>query len=80
MIIPKDMSGSILKESGRLFAGLMLMILAAVAYAQHPTHLPRRDPEPVGFFESTENLIFYVVIPLLIVIIFFVWKAHRKDK
>ena len=64
-----------------VFAVLILFTLPILA--QTPTHLPRNLTEPVKFFESTENIIFFVVIPLLIVLFYFLWRRDvkkRKDK
>lgn len=56
---------------------ILFSFLNVLAYAQSPTHLPRPDPEPVNFFDSTANLIFFIGIPLLIVIIYIVWRRKR---
>lgn len=63
------------------FATLILFsVLNVLAYAQSPTHLPRPDPEPVNFFDSTANIIFFIGIPLLILIFYFLWRRNRPKK
>ncbi len=52
------------------------VVLPLFAYSQSPTQLPRRKPEPAGFFDSTENFIFYVVLPVVITVLYFVWKRN----
>lgn len=49
-------------------------------WAQAPTHVPREKTEPVNFFESTENIVFFVVLPVLIVILYFLWKRNLKKQ
>lgn len=46
-------------------------------FAQMPSNIPI-DREPVRFFESTENIIFYIVIPLIIIILYWVWRKNTK--
>jgi hypothetical protein len=54
-----------------------LMVMAStIIYGQAPTHLPQRNPEPVGFFESNENIVFFVVIPIIIAIIYVIWRVR----
>lgn len=50
--------------------------------AQTPSHLPRNTPEPVNFFESIENVVFYVIIPLVIVVLYLLWRRQvaRQNK
>ncbi len=63
-----------------LASGLMLLLFTITVYAQTPTHVPRDRTEPVNFFESTENIIFFVVLPLLIVVFYFLWKRDVKKR
>lgn len=59
---------------------LILNVISLVSWAQ-PTHVPRSKPEPVNFFESTENIIFYVVLPVVIVILYMLWRRNiNKQK
>lgn len=60
----------------RLIVMASAVVLPLIAYSQSPTQLPRREPEPAGFFDSTENFIFYVVLPIVITILYFVWKRN----
>jgi len=52
----------------------LLIILPSWVVAQTPSHLPRHEPEPVNFFESTENIVFYIVIPAVILVLYVLWK------
>ncbi len=61
-------------------AGLFIFF-SFVSFAQSPTHIPRTKPEPVNFFESVENIVFFIVIPVVIVILYFLWRRQRgKEK
>ncbi|MBW6478628.1 MAG: hypothetical protein K0B37_04300 [Bacteroidales bacterium] len=59
------------------FALIFLNLMAIISWAQTPTHIPRKRHEPVNFFESTENIIFYIVIPVIIVLLYFLWRRDR---
>ncbi len=52
----------------------LLFLLPSMVYAQTPSNLPRHQPEPVNFFESTENIVFYIVIPAVIMVLYILWK------
>ncbi len=58
----------------------LLFFRTTSAMAQRPTNIPY-DTEPVRFFESTSNIIIYIVIPLIIVLIYFIWRRKiRKEE
>ncbi len=58
----------------------LLFFWTTAAVAQRPTNVPY-DTEPVRFFESTANIIIYIVIPLVIVLIYFLWRIKiRKEE
>ncbi len=59
---------------------IYLTLVHFVAIAQAPTHVPRDRQEPVAFFESWENIVFYIVVPLVIVILYFLWKKETAKK
>jgi len=58
----------------------ILTFASQIANAQSPTHIPRRSPEPVGFFDSIENMVFYIIIPLAIAVLYFLWKRNLARK
>ena len=63
-----------------LFFGIWLSILPAMIFGQRPSSVPY-DTEPVRFFESPANIIIYIVLPLLIVLIYILWRRKvRKEK
>lgn len=58
---------------------LLFLLFAYISVpAQIPTHIPT-DREPVAFLESIENIVVYIVIPLLIAALYFLWR-HRLRK
>ncbi|MFW5663789.1 MAG: hypothetical protein ACOCYD_01990 [bacterium] len=63
---------------------MFLTVVAFVGNAQSPTHIPREETSPVDFFESTENIVFFIVIPVAIIILYILWrrslKKQREDK
>jgi len=59
---------------------LILSVASFISFSQTPTHIPRQQPEPVGFFDSVENIVFYVVIPVAIVILYFLWRKQVKKQ
>ena len=61
-----------------LFAAMMTM-LPVLVFGQRPTSVPY-DTEPVGFFDSTANVIIYIVLPLLIVLIYVLWRRKIKKE
>ncbi|MFN3557452.1 MAG: hypothetical protein ACK4VN_15950 [Bacteroidales bacterium] len=66
-------------EKLQYFSLSLLFFLWQVSLmAQSPTHIPRTRPEPVGFWESTENIVFFIVIPLVIVVLYFLWRRQVK--
>lgn len=61
-----------------LWVSLLFVLWQVSLMAQSPTHIPRSRPEPVGFWESTGNIIFFIVIPLVIVVLYFLWRRQVK--
>jgi heme/copper-type cytochrome/quinol oxidase subunit 2 len=76
MMILKKISGQV----KNVISALFFSVISFISFAQTPTHIPRQQPEPVGFFDSVENIVFYVVIPVLIVILYFLWKNQLKKQ
>ena len=62
----------------RLLTTLFSFMLTIAAFAQAPTHLPDRGSEPLHFFESWENIVFYIIIPLAIIVLYVIWRRQKK--
>lgn len=67
-----------MKKQFILFAAMMTM-LPVLVFGQRPSSVPY-DSEPVGFFDSTANVIIYIVLPLLIVLIYILWRRKIKKE
>ncbi len=62
-----------------VFAYLLFVQLSRL-WAQRPTHVPR-DSGPVDFFETTADFVVYIVIPVIVIILYFIWRNRvRKEK
>jgi ACR3 family arsenite efflux pump ArsB len=61
----------------RLLLTSMMFLIIKLVYAQMPSNIPV-DREPVRFFESAENIIFYILIPLLIIVLYRIWRKRIK--
>lgn len=58
---------------------LPFVLLSQAALAQRPTHIPPESP-PVSFFDSISNIIFYIVIPVVILIVYLVWRNYTHKE
>lgn len=64
-----------MKLPGIFLAFIPLIFLAFDVMAQRPTHIPG-DDEPLRVFESVENIIFYLVLPLIIIVLYVIWRRR----
>ena len=64
----------------RFFATIIFLLQAFAVFAQRPTHVPGPG-EPVRFFESPANIVMYIVLPVLIVFFYVLWRRWlRKNQ
>lgn len=57
-----------------------LTLISTTIMAQRPSSVPY-DREPVGFFDSVANIIFYIIIPAIIIVLYIIWRRKiRKEK
>jgi heme/copper-type cytochrome/quinol oxidase subunit 2 len=61
------------------FLSLKLTMITAFVMGQRPTSVPH-DNEPVKFFETPANIIFYIVIPLIIIVIYSMWRRKMRKE
>jgi len=61
-----------------IFITLTSLFFTITAFAQAPTHLPDRGSDPINFFESWENIVFYIIIPLVIIALYVIWRRQKK--
>jgi hypothetical protein len=57
--------------------GLFILLTSVLLYAQKPSEIPGYT----GKIElsKTSDLIIYVVIPVVIIILYFVWRKQKKN-
>ncbi|MEE4177784.1 MAG: hypothetical protein V2I46_09760 [Bacteroides sp.] len=61
----------------RKLISLLLFLQAMVTIGQTPTHIPT-DNEPVGFFETPGNIVLFIVIPIAVVILYYLWRKRLR--
>ncbi|MFN2394342.1 MAG: hypothetical protein ABR597_01510 [Bacteroidales bacterium] len=74
------MKNKVLSGIIKMWMFIIANIIAFSTFAQSPTHIPRGKIKPVDFFESTENIIFFIVIPVIIVILYLLWRRERRKQ
>ncbi len=68
------------KKSEYFLFTIFFVMMSLIAQSQAPTHIPREQTRPVDFLESTENIVFFIVIPVLIVILYLVWRRNLRKQ
>lgn len=72
------------------YSFILFILLAAVftagsgleLFGQQPTHIPDPKAEPVKFFDSWTNVVLYVILPVLIITFYVIWRwrNHKAGK
>ncbi len=65
-----------------IFLSLILTTVTPFVMGQRPTSVPH-DNEPLRFFDSLTNIIFFIIIPLIIIFLYYLWRrrmAKEADK
>ncbi|PHR12671.1 MAG: adenylosuccinate synthetase [Aequorivita sp.] len=60
-----------------LFAALY--VWCTTLYAQKPTEVPKPSEKPIDL-SNPADIIIYIVLPLCVVLLFFVWRGKRKNR
>ena len=55
----------------------LLFAFGGITYAQKPTEVPRAQDSPVDFSQP-ENIVLFVVLPIIIVALYFVWRRSQQ--
>ncbi|MFW5777857.1 MAG: hypothetical protein ACOC4J_01320 [Bacteroidota bacterium] len=72
---------SILTLAAKFLSFLSIVFISVNdLFAQSPTNIPRQESEPVQFFDSWENVVIYLIIPLAIIILYYIWKKKSMNK
>lgn len=60
-----------------IFLTMMLVsaMMAISSFAQRPTSVPY-DNEPLRVFESVASVIFYLVLPAAIIVLYIIWRRR----
>lgn len=66
------------KQITAVITTVLLFLFNTVAWGQLPTNVPSPEAEPVYFLDTWTNIILYLVIPTIIIILFFVWRNRNK--
>jgi hypothetical protein len=62
-----------MKKSIRLF----ILLTSVSLYAQKPTEIPGYTGKVE--LSKTSDLIIYIIIPVVIIILYFVWRKQKKN-
>lgn len=60
-------------------AGLITLFFSLATFAQKPTMAPKGDHDPVDFMQI-ENVILYIVIPIVFLILYFIWRSKKRKE
>jgi len=66
-----------MKKIKIILSAILSWVFALLTFAQRPTHVPK-EGEPLRVFESMESVIFYIVLPVVIIVLYVVWKRRKK--
>lgn len=59
---------------------IFLLMHIPMVFAQMPTHVPGGS-EPVDFFESPASVLVYIIIPVIVVVLYVIWrKKNQKEQ
>jgi heme/copper-type cytochrome/quinol oxidase subunit 2 len=61
------------------FLSLKLTMISFFVMGQQPTSIPT-DNEPLRFFDSLTNIIFYIAIPLIIIFFYYLWRRRMAKE
>ena len=62
-----------------ILAGIVTLFSGFLVYAQKPTMAPKGDHEPIDFSQP-ENIIIYIVLPIVFVVLYFLWRSKKKNE
>ncbi|MBW6499304.1 MAG: hypothetical protein K0B09_13010 [Bacteroidales bacterium] len=63
----------------RIVFSIILLFQAFALLAQRPTHIPTNN-EPVGFFDSVANVILFIVLPIAVVVFYYLWRRWLRKQ
>lgn len=60
-------------------SGLVMLFFSLTTFAQKPTMSPKGDHDPIDFMQI-ENVIIYIVIPIVFLILYFIWRSKKRKE
>jgi heme/copper-type cytochrome/quinol oxidase subunit 2 len=76
----KNYKHILIKNLPVVSAAIFFTVISLVSVGQVPTNVPSPEAEPVDFLGSTANIVLYVIIPIVIIILFIIWRVRNKNK
>lgn len=60
---------------------ILLVLFSLKSFGQIPTEVPHPDNNTPVDFSNPADIIIYIVLPVIVIILYFVWRknARRKD-
>jgi hypothetical protein len=65
-----------MKIQNKVFHTIALLAVTGV-FAQKPTEVPKPSDKPIDL-SNPADIIIYIILPLVAVMFFFIWKRKRK--
>lgn len=56
---------------------LFIILNASSLFAQKATEANRPQDTPVDF-SKPENIVLFIVLPIIVIILYFIWRKHKK--
>jgi heme/copper-type cytochrome/quinol oxidase subunit 2 len=57
-----------------------LFLLSTIAFAQIPTDVPKPQDNPPLDLTDPANIIIFIVLPLCVILLYFIWRGKQKKK
>ncbi len=58
---------------------VIFTLIIATSYSQKPTEVPKPSEKPIDL-ANPADIIIYIVLPLCVVLFFFIWREKMKKK
>jgi len=66
-------------KNSKYISAILIFFLSIGLYAQKPTQVPKPSEEPIDL-SNPADLIIYIILPLCVIILFFVYWMKRKKR
>lgn len=58
----------------------LIFFALPAAWAQKPSNLPDANGEPLDIFGSVKNVLVYIVLPLIVLVLYLIWRKRTIKK